>query len=58
MAVHVETDADVYADHWEVRPDAEELVSCLAGGIRLYLRPEQPGEKEEEIKLAAEPVHH
>ncbi|MFI9237005.1 cupin [Streptomyces sp. NPDC053079] len=53
MAFHVETDADVHADHWEVHPDADELVSCLTGGIRLYLRPEQPEEEEEEIKLAA-----
>jgi hypothetical protein len=29
-------------------------VSCLTGGIRLYFRPEQPGEQEEEeIKPAA-----
>ena len=46
------TDADVHADHWELHPDAEEVVSCLTGGIRLYLPPEQPGAAEE-IKLAA-----
>jgi quercetin dioxygenase-like cupin family protein len=51
-AFHAETGADVHADHWEVHPDAEELVSCLTGGIRLYLRPERPGD-EEEIKPAA-----
>lgn len=53
MTFHVETDADVHADHWEVHSDADEVVSCLTGGIRLYLRPEQPGEEAEEIKLAA-----
>ncbi|MET9515196.1 cupin [Streptomyces sp. NPDC002994] len=53
MAFHVETDADVHADHWEVHPDAEELVSCLTGGIRLYLRPERPEDEEEEIGLPA-----
>jgi quercetin dioxygenase-like cupin family protein len=53
MVFHVESDADVHADHWELHPDADELVCCLTGGIRLYLRPEQPGEQEEEIKLPA-----
>jgi quercetin dioxygenase-like cupin family protein len=52
-AFHVQTDADVHADHWEVHPDGEEVVSCLAGAIRLYFRPEQPAGEEEEIKLAA-----
>jgi len=51
MTFHVETDADLHADHWEVHPDAEELVSCLTGGIRLVLRPEPPGDPEEEIAL-------
>ncbi|MFF1379256.1 cupin [Streptomyces sp. NPDC058308] len=53
MAFHVETDADVHGDHWEVHLAADELVSCLTGGIRLCFRPEQPGGKEEEIKLVA-----
>jgi mannose-6-phosphate isomerase-like protein (cupin superfamily) len=52
MTFHVATDADVHADHWEVHPDADEVVSCLTGALRLYFRPEQPGE-EEEIKLPA-----
>ncbi|QFR01881.1 cupin [Streptomyces phaeolivaceus] len=60
MAFHARTDADVHADHWEVHPEAEEVVSCLTGGIRLYLGPEsrpgdperQPGD-EEEIRLTA-----
>ncbi|BDM74269.1 hypothetical protein HEK616_77560 (plasmid) [Streptomyces nigrescens] len=53
MAFRVQTDAEVHADHWEVHSDADELVSCLTGGIRLVLRPDQPGDKEEEIKLTA-----
>ncbi|MBV1939449.1 cupin domain-containing protein [Streptomyces sp. BV286] len=53
MTFHVETDADVHADHWEVHPDAEEVVSCLSGGIRLHFRPRQSGEAEEEVGLTA-----
>ncbi|MFK4066777.1 cupin domain-containing protein [Streptomyces sp. NPDC029674] len=53
MTFHVETDADVHGDHWEVHSAADEVVSCLSGGIRLCLRPQQPGEKEEEVELAA-----
>lgn len=53
MAFHVETDIDVHDGPWEVHPDADEVVSCLTGGRRLYLRPEQPGEEEKEIKVAA-----
>lgn len=52
-ALHARTDADVRADHWEVHPEAEEIVSCLIGKIRLYLRPERPGQPEEEIRLPA-----
>jgi quercetin dioxygenase-like cupin family protein len=39
-AFRVATDADVHADHWEMHPDAEELVTVLRGSARLYLRPE------------------
>ncbi len=53
MTFHVETDADVHGDHWEVHPEAQEVVACLAGGIRLYFRPEQPDEVEEEVAVAA-----
>ncbi|MFE9623683.1 cupin [Streptomyces sp. NPDC006527] len=53
MTFHCETDADVHADHWEVHPEADEVVSCLNGSIRLCLRPEQPGQEEEQIALAA-----
>ncbi|MER7498772.1 cupin [Nonomuraea pusilla] len=52
-AFHARTGADVHADHWEVHPEAEELVSCLIGKMRLYLRPERPGQQEEEIRLTA-----
>lgn len=48
---HMETDADVHADHWEIHPEADEIVSCLTGGVRLYLRPGQPGDEEEEVQL-------
>ncbi|MFE6779901.1 cupin domain-containing protein [Streptomyces sp. NPDC057702] len=53
MTFHAATDADVHGDHWEVHPHAEEVVSCLAGGIRLYFRPERAGEPEEEVALPA-----
>ncbi|NEE20196.1 cupin domain-containing protein [Streptomyces sp. SID7499] len=52
MTFHVETDADVHGDHWEIHSDADEVVACLTGGIRLCFRPERRGEAEE-IKLAA-----
>ncbi|MER7544240.1 cupin [Actinomadura sp.] len=52
-AVHAKTGEDVHADHWEIHPEAEEVVSCLIGKFRLYLRPERPGEREEEIRLTA-----
>ncbi|MFB4309480.1 cupin [Actinomadura sp. GTD37] len=50
-AFHARTGADVHADHWEVHPEAEEIVSCLIGKIRLFLRPERPGRPEEEVRL-------
>ncbi|MGW5414530.1 cupin [Actinomadura geliboluensis] len=50
---HAKTAADVHADHWEVHPEADEVVSCLIGKIRLYLRPERAGQREEEIRLTA-----
>ncbi|MFI7611058.1 cupin domain-containing protein [Nonomuraea terrae] len=53
MAFHAKTDADVHADRWEVHPEAEEIVCCLIGKFRLYLRPERPGRREEEIRLPA-----
>lgn len=53
MTFHVETDADVHGDHWEIHTAADEVVACLTGGIRLCFRPQQPGDEEEEIKLPA-----
>jgi quercetin dioxygenase-like cupin family protein len=35
---HVETDADVHPDYWEMHPAGEEAVCCLRGAFRLYLR--------------------
>ncbi|MED7931373.1 cupin [Nonomuraea sp. LP-02] len=55
-AFHARTGADVHADHWHVNTEADEIVSCIIGKIRLYLRPQPPGrqgEGEEEIRLTA-----
>ncbi|MGI5208612.1 cupin [Spirillospora sp. CA-108201] len=52
-AFRVETDEDVHADHWEMHPAAEEAVCCLSGGLRIYLRPEEPGGEEEILRLPA-----
>ncbi|NEA46392.1 cupin domain-containing protein [Streptomyces sp. SID10815] len=48
---HVETDADVHADHWEMHPQAEEAVCCLTGGVRLYFRPARPDDTEDMVQL-------
>lgn len=50
---HVETDADVHADHWEMHPEAEEAVCCLTGGVRLYFRPAGHGDAEDMVQLRA-----
>ncbi|NUW33255.1 cupin domain-containing protein [Nonomuraea sp. SMC257] len=50
---YARTDADVHAGQWEVHPEAEKVVSCLVGKMRLYLRPQRPGQQEEEITLTA-----
>ncbi|MFI5570917.1 cupin [Streptomyces sp. NPDC051740] len=50
---HVETAADVHADHWEMHPQAEEAVCCLTGGVRLYFRPDTPGGAEDMVRLRA-----
>ncbi len=52
-AHRVETDADVHADHWEIHPDDDEVVACLTGGMRLYLRPQGPADHEVEAVLPA-----
>ena len=51
-AFRVTTDADVHADHWEVHDEAEEVVACLSGGLRLYLRGERPDD-DDEVALTA-----
>ncbi|MEU2717972.1 cupin [Streptomyces sp. NPDC007205] len=48
---HVETDADVHADHWEMHPQAEEAVCCLTGGVRLYFRPARPEDTQDMVQL-------
>jgi mannose-6-phosphate isomerase-like protein (cupin superfamily) len=50
---HVETDADVHADHWEMHPQAEEAVCCLAGGVRVHFRPTDVDGAEEMVRLPA-----
>ncbi|MER5570886.1 cupin [Streptomyces goshikiensis] len=50
---HVETDAEVHADQWEMHPEAEEAVCCLTGGVRLYFRPTTPGGAEDMVQLSA-----
>ncbi|KJS61538.1 cupin domain-containing protein [Streptomyces rubellomurinus] len=50
---HVESDADVHGDQWEQHPGADEAVCCLAGALRLFLRPTEPGGAEEEFRLDA-----
>ncbi|MGW1742141.1 cupin domain-containing protein [Nocardia sp. NPDC001965] len=50
---HVETDAEVHADHWEMHPASEEAVCCLSGAFRLYLRPAGPGDTGTEVRLTA-----
>ncbi|WP_049565072.1 cupin [Nonomuraea sp. SBT364] len=51
-AFYARTDDDRLG-HWEVHPEADTVVSCLIGKIRLHLRPELPGQLEEEIRLTA-----
>ncbi|GAA2313825.1 hypothetical protein GCM10010149_76490 [Nonomuraea roseoviolacea subsp. roseoviolacea] len=42
-AFHARTGSDVHADHWHVNTEADEIVSCVIGKIRLYLRPQRQG---------------
>ncbi|MBY8887073.1 cupin domain-containing protein [Streptomyces sp. PTM05] len=54
MTFHAETDADVHADRWEAHADADEVVSCLTGGIRLHVRPASEAESQhEEVRVPA-----
>jgi quercetin dioxygenase-like cupin family protein len=48
---HAETDDDVHADHWERHPLADEVVCCLRGAIRLYLRAAQPDTPDDLVQL-------
>jgi quercetin dioxygenase-like cupin family protein len=48
---HVETDADVQADHWERHPGADEAVCCLQGTIRLHVPAVRPGRPDEVVRL-------
>ncbi|MFD6224742.1 cupin domain-containing protein [Nocardia asteroides] len=50
---HVDTDADVHADHWEMHPASDEAVCCLRGSLRLYLRPDIAGAPETTVHLTA-----
>ncbi|RAV17181.1 cupin [Mycolicibacterium sp. GF69] len=50
MAAHAETDADVHGDHWEVHPQAEELVVCLRGAFRMFIRARE-SDAEDEISV-------
>ncbi|SEB07283.1 MULTISPECIES: cupin domain-containing protein [unclassified Mycobacterium] len=43
MTFHAESDAEVHADYWEIHTEADELVVCVAGEIRLYLRADEDG---------------
>jgi mannose-6-phosphate isomerase-like protein (cupin superfamily) len=50
---HVETDADVHADHWEMHPEADEVVCCLTGGVRIHFRATGPDGAEHMVRLQA-----
>jgi len=48
---HAETAGDVHPDHWERHPLADEVVACLHGAIRLYIRAERPGGSDDLVRL-------
>lgn len=50
---HVETDADVHADHWEMHPAGEEAVCCVRGAFRVYLRAADPDAADIPVRLRA-----
>lgn len=50
---HVETDAEVHSDMWEMHPSGEELVSVLSGSARIYLRPETVDGAADFVRLTA-----
>ncbi|MGE2689597.1 cupin domain-containing protein [Mycolicibacterium pulveris] len=51
MAFRAETSDDSHADHWEMHPGADEVVTCLSGAIRMYFRADDTGD-DEEVALA------
>jgi len=48
---HVETDADVHADFWEVHPASDEAVWCVRGALRIHFRATGPGAPEVTVRL-------
>lgn len=50
---HVESDADVHADHWEIHPAGQEVLSVLSGAARLTLRGQTDPTREETVTLPA-----
>ncbi|WP_458686547.1 cupin domain-containing protein [Nocardia tengchongensis] len=50
---HVETDADVHSDTWEMHPTGDELVTVLTGSVRMYLKPETDGAPTNLVRLTA-----
>lgn len=52
-AFRVATTADVHGDHWEMHPDAEELVAVMSGALRMYLRPETTGGHQDSVTVPA-----
>ncbi|POX43142.1 cupin [Streptomyces sp. Ru71] len=50
-AFHAASDTDVHADHWEMHPEADELVCVLSGRIRFHLHPDTPGTPEQTATL-------
>jgi hypothetical protein len=41
---HAETNGDVHSDYWERHPRGAEVVCCVRGAIRLFVRPSGPDE--------------
>ncbi|MEV0980747.1 cupin domain-containing protein [Streptomyces sp. NPDC049915] len=50
-AFHAASDADVHADHWEMHPEADELVCVLSGRVRFFLRPDTADAPEQTATL-------
>ncbi|MFI6981298.1 cupin domain-containing protein [Embleya sp. NPDC050154] len=52
-AFHVETDADLHADHWEMHPESDEVVCVWTGALRIVLRAEEGAGEESPVTLRA-----